>query len=323
MRVFVTGASGFLGRWIAARLRADGHVVTALLLPQELEDGVPADSFVRGDVTRRELLEGTIEGQDAVVHLAGAVGYGQTFERCRRLNRDGTRNVVDEAVRAGARRFIHMSSVSVYGRVANVPLTEAAPLRRIGDPYGDTKADAEEIVGAAARTGAIDPTILRPTVIWGPGDTLFVPKLIENLRSGRARIVGTGTNRVDAVHVDDVAALVARVVSNPKSIGSIYNVNHPANVTWGEFVVQCAAALGVPSPKGRLPYPVALAAAALLEAAASLMGSEPRLTRYSVRVIGRRYDYVVDRVRDEIGFAPAIALSGSRAIAAALPTLAG
>ena len=309
MRVFVTGATGFLGRRIAPRLRADGHAVTALLLPHEDEASAPADRVVRGDITQPGSLAGAIGGQDAVVHLAGAVGYGQTFARCSSLNRDGTANVVREALRAGARRFVHMSSVSVYGRVPDVRLTEDAPLRRIGDPYGDTKADAEEIVCEPARAGALDLTILRPTVIWGPGDALFLPKLIENLRSGRARVVGSGRNTVDAVHVDDVAELVAHTLASPVSIGRVYNVNHPHNPTWSELVALAAAAIGAPAPAGRLPYPVAFVAATLMELAAAFTKRPPRLTRYSVRVIGRQYRYAVDRAREELAFTPRVALT--------------
>lgn len=309
MRIFMTGASGFLGRSIAPRLRADGHIVTALLLPGEQADGVPAAHVVRGDITQAGSFDGAMRDHDAVVHLAGAVGYGQTFDRCRRLNRDGTANVAREAVKSGVRRFIHMSSVSVYGRVAEVPLTEDAPMRRIGDPYGDTKADAEEIVGAHARSGELDVTILRPTVIWGPGDALFLPKLIENLRSGKVRIVGPGTNTVDAVHVYDVAEIVARALANSRAVGRTYNVNHPANPTWREWVTRVSASLGVPAPTGHLPYPVALAVAAVLEGVAALTGEPARLTRYSVRVIGRQYHYVVDRARDELGFTAQVTLA--------------
>ncbi|MCP5059096.1 MAG: NAD-dependent epimerase/dehydratase family protein [bacterium] len=313
MRVLLTGASGFLGRRIMALLRADGHTVTALLLPEEPEASLLADGFVRGDITRPESLLGAMEDQDAVVHLAGAVGYGQSFARCRSLNRDGTANVVRETVRAGVRRFVHMSSVSVYGRVAEVELTEDAPLRRIGDPYGDTKADAEEIVTARADVGDLDLTILRPTVIWGPGDVLFLPKLIENLSSGRARVVGPGTNIVDAVHVDDVARLVTTTLANHASIGGVYNVNNPGNPTWSELVAGLATAVGAPPPGRRLPYPLAFLVASMMEAYSALTGRSPRLTRYSVRVIGRRYRYVIDRARKELDFSPRIPLTPSAA----------
>ncbi len=309
MQVFVTGAGGFIGRNLLPRLVAEGHFVTALLLPGEEEAGLPPSRVVRADITRSDSLAGLLEGCDAVVHLAAAVGYGQTMERCRRINRDGTRNVVEAAVAAGVRRFVQLSSVSVYGRRPGVPIGEDTPLRKTGDPYGDSKIEAEELLQEHADRGGIDLSILRPTVIYGPGDDKFLPKLMENLRSGRARIIGSGENRVDAVHVDDVVELVARILADEGSIGGIYNVNHPDNPSWKDFLALVAAAMGVDPPGGHLPYPVALAAAGAMELAARLTGGEPRLTRYAVRVIGRAYDYRVDRAKRELGFEPRVELA--------------
>lgn len=93
-----------------------------------------------------------------------------------------------------------------------------------------------------------------------------------------------------------------------RAVGRTYNLNHPQNPTWNEFVEAVAGELGVPPPRRHLPYTVALAAAAALELAARLRGGEPRLTRYAVRVVGRAYDYRVDRARDELGFAPRVDL---------------
>ncbi|MBW2271863.1 MAG: NAD-dependent epimerase/dehydratase family protein [Deltaproteobacteria bacterium] len=302
MQVFVTGAGGFIGRNLLPRLLADGHRATVLLLPEEDEAGLAGCPVVRGDITRPESLEGLFEGCDAVVHLAAAVGYGQTLERCRRINRDGTGNVVAAAVAADLRRFVQLSSVSVYGRRPGVPVGEDTPLRKTGDPYGDTKIEAEELLLEYARRGEIDLTILRPTVIYGPGDDKFLPKLVENLRSGRARIIGSGENRVDAVHVEDVAELIARVLADERAVGGVYNVNNPGNPSWNELLECVADALGVAPPRSHLPYPIALAAAGAMELAARLTGGEPRLTRYAVRVIGREYDYRVDRAKRELGF---------------------
>lgn len=125
-------------------------------------------------------------------------------------------------------------------------------------------------------------------------------------------MVGRGDNTVDAVHVDDVAKLVARVLRSATSIGRVYNVNHPNNPTWSDFVAQAAAAIGVERPAGKLPYPVAFAAAALMELVAAATGRSPRLTRYSVRMIGRQYRYAVDRVREDLAFSPRIALTKDR-----------
>ncbi|MBI5503271.1 MAG: NAD-dependent epimerase/dehydratase family protein [Deltaproteobacteria bacterium] len=307
MKIFVTGATGFLGRTIAPRLIDAGHDLTLLALPHEVvaETGV---AVVRGDITDPGSLRGKLSGHDAVVHLAGAVGYGQTFARCNALNRDGTVNVAAAAVAEGVRRFVHMSSVSVYGRVPDVVLDEDAPLRKIGDPYGDTKIDAELALSALSPRGELDLTMVRPTVIYGPGDDKFLPKLVENLRAGGVRIVGTGDNTVDLVHVNDAADFVALLLARPESIGRTYNLASPGNPTWKEFLREVARLAGVAPPSGRLPYTVAYGLAGCMEAVASLRGSEPRLTRYAVRVVGRQYRYATERARRELGFEPRVDL---------------
>ncbi len=306
MRVLVTGASGFIGRRLLPALGAAGHEVTALLLP---DDGAQLDGavrVVRGDVTQAGSLAGLPAALDAIVHLAGAVGYGQTFARCTALNVEGTANIAREAVACGVRRFVHMSSVSVYGRVAGVRIDEDFPLRKIGDPYGDTKIDAEHVVTALAERGDLDLTVVRPTVIYGPGDDKFLPKLAENLRSGRARVIGSGANRVDAIHVDDAVDFLTHLLADPRAVGGVYNLNNPDNPTWSELVVLVARTIGVAPPRRHVPYGVALGLAALTEAFAYFRGRQPRLTRYAVRVIGRPYDYVTQRARDELGFVPRV-----------------
>lgn len=308
MNVFVTGATGFLGRTIVPRLLEDGHELTLLALPDEKVRPDAHVAVARGDITDRQSLRGRMRGHDAVVHLAGAVGYGQTFARCNALNRDGTANVAAAAVADGVRRFVHMSSVSVYGRVPDVVLDEDAPLRKIGDPYGDTKIDAEHALRELADRGQLDLTVVRPTVIYGPGDDKFLPKLVENLRAGGVRIIGSGRNSVDLVHVSDAADLVALLLARRESIGRTYNLSCADNPAWEEFLREVARLAGAAPPAGHLPYRLAYAMAACMEALASLRGTAPRLTRYAVRVVGRQYRYSNERARAELGFEPRIGL---------------
>jgi nucleoside-diphosphate-sugar epimerase len=304
VRVFVTGAAGFLGRRLLARLSQDGHRSTALLLPDERDSGLAGARVVRGDIAEPESLEGQLVDHDAVVHLAALVGYGLRMDACLRVNRDGTRNIARAAIAAGARRFVHLSSVSVYGRACGFSIDESIPLRKTGDPYGDTKIDAERLLGEFAERGELSLSVLRPTVVTGPGDDKFLGRVAANLRSGSARIIGRGTHAVDALHVDDVVELLARVLADPRSIGRTYNVAQPSNPCWNDFLPLFADALGVPPPRGHLPYGVALALAGVLEAFARVRGDEPRLTRYGVRVVGRPYQYVAERVKRELDFEP-------------------
>jgi 2-alkyl-3-oxoalkanoate reductase len=306
MRIFVTGASGFIGRNATRRLAADGHRVTALLMPEE------RDPFSGVDIARCDLAEAApdarlLEGHDAVLHLAGAVGF-QTWKACRRVNVEGTRHIAQAAIAAGVGRFVHMSSVSVYGRVPEAPLTEESPLRAIGDPYGDTKIEAERILRELEAAGRLRLTVLRPTVVYGRRDRKFALNLIGLVRGGRATLPGDGRNRVDLVHVDDLTELVSAVLRSPATIGRTYNVAHPDNPTLDELVRELARLMDVPLRVRYVPFPLAFAAASLAELAAALTGKEPRLNRYSVRVIGRNYDYVVDRMLGELGFRPRVGL---------------
>ncbi|MBI2572059.1 MAG: NAD-dependent epimerase/dehydratase family protein [Candidatus Schekmanbacteria bacterium] len=306
MRVFMTGGTGFLGKAVTTRLIAAGHEVTLLCLPRESVAARAGLHLVTGDITRPDTLVGLFADHDAVVHLAGAVGYGQKMSVCLAVNRDGTRNVAAAAVAAGTRRFIHLSSVSVYGRVAGVPITENAPRLRTGEPYGDTKIDAEEVLEDFVARGELAVTMLRPTVIYGPGDEKFLPKLAQNLLSGKARIIGDGDNSVDLIHVDDVALIVEQLLRREDTIGAVFNVTNPDNCTWRELLAAVADELGVSPPRTRLPYGAALIVAGALEWIAAIRGKEPALTRYAVRVIGRQYYYVVDRLQRDLGFVPCV-----------------
>jgi len=209
-----------------------------------------------------------------------------------------------------------MSSVCVYGRRVGSVLDEQAPMVEIGDPYGDTKIEAEQCVRELQAAGSLDLTVLRPTVIYGSGDRLFMPKLVENLRGGGACIIGRGDNTVDLVHVRDVAAFLVTVLETPETIGRTFNLNNLSNPTWSEFLTLVARELGLPPPTRRLPYGLAFVVAGAMELVAQLTGKPPKLTRYGVRVIGRQYDYPLAQAR-ALGFTQSVSLEdGVRAWAA-------
>lgn len=308
MKIFMTGASGFLGRSITSHLLKQNHCISALLLEDDQLEEKDGLDIVRGNITCSDSLQGLMVGHDAVIHLAGAVGYGQSWSNCIKLNTEGTINVVNEAIHSGVRRFIQMSSISVYGRKADVVVTENSPKVKIGDPYGDTKIDAENYLLEKQKKGLIDLTLIRPTMIYGPGDRLFLPKVIENLKSGNARIIGSGKNNVDLIHVDDVAEFVSLVLSNKGSIGQAYNLSNNKPVTWIEFLSLISEELKLAAPENHLPYWLALSLAWIMEMAARVTEKPPRLSRYAVRNVGRNYRYSVRKMRSELGFNPRVEL---------------
>lgn len=304
MRVFVTGSAGFVGAAVVRQLVGDGHEVTALALPGEPVASIetlPGTEVARGDITQPGTLAGLLHGHDAVVHLASLVAYGQRMEPCVRVNVDGTRNLARAAIDAGVRRFVHMSSVAVYGRQAGVELAEDSPMRKIGDPYGDTKIDAECLLRMLAHIGDLDLAVLRPSAMFGPGDRQFLPKLVENVRSGRARIIGDGTNRVDLLHVDDTAKFISHLLGTG-AVGT-FNLTDPSSPTLAELLEIVAGELGVPTPNRHIGFRVARLLAGAMEATSALTRKPPRLTRYAVSVVGRQYHYDISRAL-RAGFEP-------------------
>lgn len=299
-KIFITGASGFIGRAVVNRLR-DNFELTLLLPPDEPAPGLGDLNIVRGDVTRPGSLTGLMKGHDTVIHLAGAVGY-QSWRNCMSINIDGSRNVMKKAVKAGVIRFIHMSSVSVYGRIPDIKIKEDQPFQKIRDPYGDTKIEAEKLIRHFAEKNRIDLTVLRPTAVYGEGDNKFLPKLVENLKSGKFRMMGDGTQPVDLVNVSDVAEAVYLVLIKPESVGQTYNIANPKNPSWNKLLKEACAELDIPYNKRYISYKMAYRVAGLMEFFSIFTGKSPRLSRYAVRLVGRKYNYSVEKARKEIGF---------------------
>ncbi len=303
-KIFVTGASGVVGRAVVKRLK-DNFSLTLLLAPEEPAIGLGKQNIVRGDITRPRSLAGLIKGHDTVIHLAEASGQ-QGWRNCLSLNVDGTRNIAKKAVKAGVIRFIHLSSVAVYGRVPQVTITEEQPCKKIKDAYGDTKIEAEKIVRKFAQKNRIDLTILRPTAAYGEGENTFFPWLLERLQSGKFRIIGDGRHPVDLVHAADIADAVYLTLLKPESVGQTYNIANGENPSWNRLLEEICPALDIPFPHRSLSYKTACRRALIMEFLSAFSNKQPRLSRHLVRLIGRKYDYSIRKARKELGFEPSV-----------------
>lgn len=151
-------------------------------------------------------------------------------------------------------------------------------------------------------------TMIRPTVVYGPGDARFLPKLIASVRSKPIRMVGDGKQTVDLVHVEDLARFVMQVLEQPCSFGRTYSLTNPANPSWNELLECVKRELKITTPIRHLPYAVAYRLAGLMEFFSRMRGTEPRLTRDTMRVVGRQYHYVTEAAQNEKGFTPTIDL---------------
>ncbi len=293
MKCFVTGASGFIGSNLVRELVAQGHRVKALLRPGSDERGLTGVEFARvtGDVLDGKLLEREVEGCDWCFHVAASYhlwmrNYASMYE----VNVEGTRKVLEVAGKVGCRRIIHTSTVGCVGLPKKVngrytPTTEldAISNEQLTNHYKCSKWQAECLATKLVHSG-LPIIIVNPTAPIGPCDVKPTPTgqvIVDFLNRKLPAYLDTGLNWV---HVRDVAA--GHILAAEKGeIGERYILgNKEGNWTMREALATLAEITGIPAPKMRIPYRVALAAAHVDEMISFFTGKPPRAPLAGVRM---------------------------------------
>jgi 2-alkyl-3-oxoalkanoate reductase len=308
MRILVTGASGLLGRATAAALLARGDAVTVL---QRRPAGL-ACREVRGDVADPAVVARAAAGQDAVVHLAAKVDVTGRWAEYVAANITGTRTVLDACRAAGVGRLVHVSSPSVAHAGAALVGAGAGPADpdRARGHYSRSKAAAERDALAADSAG-LAVLVVRPHLVWGPGDTQLVERIVERARRRRLPVIGSGAALIDTTYVDNaVTALVAAVDACGPVHGEALVVSNGQPRPVGEVLGRLCRAAGVAGPRGSVPFPAAWVAGAVAEgvwAVARRRGTPP-LTRFLAGQLATAHWFDQRRTREALGWAPAIGL---------------
>ena len=314
--VLVTGATGFIGRRVVARLAGEGHRVRAFLLPSEdpaaipqLRElaGSPRLEVVRGDVTDAASVAAAARGAGRVVHLAAVVGDWGPDELFERINVGGTRHVLDAAAAGGAARVLMVSSIVVYGsRLATGVCDEDAPREHGLGPYSRTKRASEELALDYHAFGRVPVTVVRPGNVFGPGSGLWVDELARLARRGLAMWLGDGRGDASLAYVDNVVDVIVRALLHPGAAGRIYNAADAGGVSWRDYVTDVARVAGARPPHRSMPVAVAERVAAVMERAWRLTRrrTRPLLTREAVQLFASRAPVPIARARAELGYDP-------------------
>ncbi|MHB8836232.1 MAG: NAD-dependent epimerase/dehydratase family protein [Candidatus Methylomirabilia bacterium] len=311
-RALVSGATGFLGGHLAQVLHGLGYRVRILVHKRQRIEHLLAlgMEIVEGDLLDPASLLRATAGQSVVFHTAGKVtDWGPRAEYFQ-VNTEGTRNVVAACRENGVGRLVHVSSLSVLGlpRRGDVVTEETPYPRSLPDPYSASKKAAEQLVRAANREGGLATTVVRPGVIWGPGDITIVPRLVDLLRRGQMILIDGGRNLLGLSHIESLARGLALAAVSPRAAGQIYHMTDGEEITAREAVDALAAVVGAPRARLSLPYGAVYGIAALVEGAALLAGrtTPPSMTRYGVRLVACHCRYDIGKARRELGYEPAV-----------------
>ena len=310
MKILVTGATGFLGGAVCADLRAaGGRDVTATGRDPKKGRHVAAERFVPADLATPGAADALAHGHEAVVHCAALASPWGRREEFERANVGVTAALLEAAVRAGVRRFVHVSTPSIYGEhVHRENLTETSPLpAQPVNEYARTKLAAERLVLAAR--DRLEVVILRPHALIGVGDTTLLPRLVRAAERGWLRMIGDGRARTDLTCVEN-AALACRLALDKEVAGETFNITNGEPTRLWDSLARFLDAAGLPTPRGRVPFRVAWTGAALAEAwSRYISGTEPALTRYGAGVLAFSQTFDIGKARGVLGYEPVLPLA--------------
>lgn len=308
----VTGGTGLLGSHIVEQLRRRDRAVRVLVRPGTDVRWLQSQGaeFIEGDLLDRASLDRACEGVQCVYHAAARVGDWGPWEEFVRITIDGSHNLFDAAEKAGIPRFIHISSISVYGHV-NQPglvLDETAPLGvsvHRWSYYTRAKVAVEQEVWRRHAAGSkVKYTVIRPSWLYGPRDRATIARLVAMVRDGKAKLLGSGDNRLNVVYAGNVAEASILAADNPAAVGQAYNCSNDGELTQRQYFNLVAKAIGVSPVTRQVPFSVAYSIAFLLECFGHLFKKQkpPLVTRYAVWLMGRHTFFSAEKARRELGW---------------------
>lgn len=301
MRVFITGACGFVGRALLERYAREGHEAIGCDLSPDPDHGVFA-----GDVSLPGSWQEEAAGCDLVIHTAALVSFRlERPEEVWRANVLGTANALAAAER-GAGRFVHFSSVTVYGFQFPDNVDERHPVRNTYMPYPDTKIASEQVVLQAHLEGRSRCTIVRPGDIYGPRSRTWAVIPAELIRSRRLVLPGGGRGIHSPVYIDNLVDAVVLAGGAAAAQGEIFNLSDGIGVPYREFFAPYAELLGrrlITAPRA-----LAVGAAAVMQRAARLAPGDNEVNTKAARYLLRSGTYSAEKARRVLGWEPRVGL---------------
>jgi nucleoside-diphosphate-sugar epimerase len=312
-RALVTGGGGFVGLAVVRKLRERGVETTVVGRHRYPAAEKLGARCLVGDIRDLEFMTRAVAGHDTVFHVAAKAGIWGSYADYYSVNVTGTGNVIAACRSQGVRVLVHTSTPSVVfaghdleGGDETLPYSES-PLCH----YAATKIFAEQKV-LAANSEELRTAALRPHLVWGPGDTQIIPRLLQRGRQGRLRIVGSGCNRVDISYIDNVAdahLLAAENLAGPATAsGQAFFISQGEPVVLWEWINALFARVDVPQVTRRVPLSRARKAGHLLELFFSLLrlGGEPPMTRFLAEQLARSHWFSIAKARILLGYSPRV-----------------
>ena len=328
MKILVTGGGGFLGQALCRGLVERGHDVTSFSRSRHAALDPLGVAQVQGDLADRDAVAAAARGMDAVFHNAAKAGAWGPYDDYHRANVVGTQNVIAACRANGIGRLVYTSTPSVTHRATHPVEGGSADTVPYGAgfkaPYAATKLVAEQAV-LAANDAALATVALRPRLIWGPGDTQILPRLVERAKAGRLRIVGNGDNKVDTTYIDNAAQAhfdaFDHLAAGAPCAGRAYFISNGEPMPMRELLNALLDAAGAPRVDKTLPFGAAYAIGVACEGLWRVLPlrGEPPMTRFLAEQLATAHWYSMAPATRDFGYVPRVSMAeGLQRLRAAL-----
>ncbi len=307
--VLVTGATGFIGDYLVARLLQKGWAVRVLALPGETvrNPWQEAVEIARGDVRDRESVARAMQGIQTVFHLAAVVGDEAPAALFDAVTVQGTRNVLGAAATAGA-KVVLASSITVYGeRIQDSVLTEDLPFGQPAGLYGRSKQAQERLARELERENNLQVVIVRPGNVYGLGSRLWLEGVVAELRRGTPSLIGGGDFDAGLCHVRNLVEIFIQASATPGAVGQAFNAADGEGITWKTYFGDLARLAGAPQPRAiRRGLAGPLSRAVETTWRGLRLPGRPPLTYEAFNLVGFPTQFPLDKTRAVLGYSPVI-----------------
>jgi len=299
MRIAVTGATGFVGGEVVRYLSGLGHEVVPIV--RKNRTNIPG--ALEWDISKS--YDGTFSDVEYVVHAAAVVDDGVSYEEAYSINVEGTENVLNAF--SHARRFIYISSASVYDPTHKAfVVTEESPVgTHLLNGYSKTKFEAEECV--AQHKSQSQKIILRPHVIYGPGDQKIIPRLLRADRMNRFLVLGDGLNHISVTHIENLCSAVAQSIDIPlHSPCEVFNIADEKPVQINNLLLQVKSVYGITAENFYIGTRTAYWVGSFLELIYGIMHFKrtPIISRYIVHQMTSNHEFSSAKARALLRYRP-------------------
>ncbi len=320
MKAIVTGGTGFIGGKLVEALVGKGYEVRCLV--RETSDvsrlktlGV---ELFHGDLGDLDALRNLPQGGDVIFHLAALVTDWGEADNFYKYNVLATKELLESSKAHGVKRFVYMSSSTVVWKSdfwnihKLIDIDETYPYtQKHTDNYNASKTQAEKLVLEYNNNEGFETTVLRPSNVWGAGDTVILPRVAMAAKKGILYPMGSGERFVTPCHVDNLVNALLLLAKNAKAPGNIYFINDGVKIPYMKFLKKQLKAAGIDwTPGFSIPYQFAYAVAATLEVVFKLIKSKkpPVLTKMAVAALSGTRSYSINKAREDLGYEPAVDL---------------